>query len=377
MRIEPFQAVYPRLELITSPDMFFGTVKEDYPDYKASGFFRKKETPCFYIYQIRTTTRTYLGMLACASIEDYVEGKIKKHEHTLAPKEQQQLHLLLRRGAMVKPVLLTYEPNELIDRFLRNFIAREAPFMEVDFEQDQQTHLLWEVSAPHDIQQIESLFERYVDACYIADGHHRTSITSTMHKRSVSGHLDGRYDTLLSAFFSSSEVQIIDFNRVVEGLAECSFTTFMALISNLFEIELLENPTRPSKKYEMVMYLNKEWFLLKWKPEVLKQYQDQPVLLDVFLLNELVIKGILGIEDVRSDFRVRYIDGMKGLEGLKEKVLKSEHRIGFVMHPIDMEDFMKISNAEQVLPPKSTWFEPRMRNGLIVQEFRAGNTQTS
>ena len=369
MQINPFQASCPQLEIITSPDMFFGTVKEDYPDYKASGFFQKTGEECLYIYRIKDDFRTFTGIIACVSIEDYAKGLIKKHENTLAAKEQQQLHLILRRKAMVKPVLLTYEPIELIDRFMRDFIERFEPFMQINFEIEKQDHYFWKVKEKAHIDYLAGLFKQHVPHSYIADGHHRTSITSIMHDRSTNGYLKGSYNQLLAAFFSSNEVQVLDFNRIVEGLAECSTTTFMALLSKIVDIDILEIPTRPKQKHEMVMYINREWFLLKWKEEILDRFADEPVLLDVHLLNELIIKDILKIEDVRTDFRVRYIDGTKGLEGLKEKVLKSEHRVGFVLHPIDLRDFMEIADHNKVLPPKSTWFEPRMRNGLIVQEF--------
>ncbi|MCB0640681.1 MAG: DUF1015 domain-containing protein, partial [Phaeodactylibacter sp.] len=271
--------------------------------------------------------------------------------------------------AMVKPVLLTYDPIELIERFIHEYTLKHAPFMDIHFEQEQQQHLFWEIADNHDIQYLTELFEKHVPHGYIADGHHRTSITAIMHDRSLKGHLQGDYGQLLAAFFSSKEVQVLDFNRVVEGLTECSVTTFLALLSKIVEIDVLEIPSRPSGKHELVMFLNREWFRLSWKPEVLERFKDVPVLLDVHLLNELILKDILKIDDIRTDFRVRYVEGNRGLEGLKERVLKSEHRIGFVLHPIAMEDFMTIADHDSVLPPKSTWFEPRMRNGLIVQEF--------
>ena len=370
MHIKPFQAVFPNTDLITSAATFFGTVKEEYPNYVQSGFFSKVAQEAIYVYQIREREHTYTGLVTCAAIEDYLEGHIRKHENPLPAKEQQQIHLLLRRNAQVKPVLLTYPPVEAIDAFTHDLIASKEPFLQIRFEpEEDEVHTFWEIKDDGQIRLIQALFEQYVPYTYIADGHHRTSTTAIMHHRQQNKPGGKLYDRFLCALFPTSELEILDFNRAVEGLNGHSPTQFMALLSSIVQIEPLREVLRPRQKHEVVMNLNREWFALRWKKRILRQYVDEEILLDVRLLNEWILQPILGIDDVREDARLRYVEGTRGLEGTTEKLVKSDDLVGFFLYPVSMEDFLHISDVEQVLPPKSTWFEPRMRNGLIVQEY--------
>lgn len=369
MNLNPFQAIFPKTEYISSADHFFSTVKEEYPEYMESGFFEKSPKEGLYVYQITQQNRSFLGLIGCVDIEDYNSGRILIHEKTLAAKEQQQIHLLLKRGAQVKPVLLTHPKSNNIDSLLRQQIKKSPPFYEVAFELTEERHSFWEIQDGDLIQRFQSLFNKEVPNAYIADGHHRSSVTALMENRTKS--LDDRksYDQLLCAFFPTTELEILDFNRVIEGLNEVTPTFFMAKLSQLFDIEEMPEPTKPTKKHEITLYINKEWYKLTWRKKVLEAYKDEPVILDVTLLNEKVLNGILNIEDVRMDLRVKYVEGPKGLDGIKDKTLKTEQRIGFCLYPVDMNDFIKLSDAGNTLPPKSTWFEPRIKNGLIVKEF--------
>ncbi len=369
MNLNPFQAVFPKLEYITSADHFFSTVKEDYPEYVLSGFFEKSSTAGLYVYQIKQKNRTFLGLIGCVDIEDYTSGNIIIHEKTLAAKEQQQIHLLLKRGAQVKPILLTHPRIDNLDDLLRELTKTKTPYYEVDFDLEKERHTFWEILDGTTIQKIQALFKKEIPQSYIADGHHRSSATALMNDRTKADNEEKSYDQILCAFFPTSELEIYDFNRVIEGLGEVSPTYFMARLSQLFDIEELVVPRKPLKKHELTLFINKEWYQLTWRKEVLEEYQKEPVILDVQLLNEKVLKGILNIEDVRMDLRVKYVEGPQGLEGIKGKTLKNEQRIGFCLYPVDMEDFIKISDVGSTLPPKSTWFEPRIRNGLIVKDF--------
>ena len=369
MRIKPFQAVYPNFDYITSADSFFDTVKVQYPEYKKSGFFNKTAQEAIYIYQIKTDKRVYTGLVACSDIQDFNEGNIKKHENTLSQKEQQQMHLMLSRNATVKPVLLTYPNVDKIKNLIHQTIKKNKPFYTTIMELKQQQHTFWEVSDGALIQKFQKLFEKHVPRAYIADGHHRTSTTALMSER-MKNNSDGKnYDLLLSAFFAVDELEIYDYNRVVDGLNECSMTTFMAKISQVFNVEILAEARKPNKKYEVVMFLNREWFVLTWKQEVLDEYEKESVLLDASLLNEKVMKGILGIEDVRTDTRIKYIEGPKGLEALKERSIRNDSRVAFALYPVELTDLLQIADEGKTMPPKSTWFEPRMKNGLVVHEF--------
>lgn len=369
MHISPFQALYPNLEYITSTDSFFDSVKKEYPEYVESGFYNKSSREALFVHQIRTADRQYTGIIACSDMEDYLRGSIKKHEHTLPYKEQKQLQLLLKRRAVIKPVLLTYPEAPSISQWTRQFIKDREPFLEVRFDSDAEIHLLWEVRDGRHIQEIQALFAEKVPVTYIADGHHRTTSLAILYQRTRKPSLKERYGHLLCAFFPSSDLDIHDFNRVVEGLNQLSLTRVMAEIAQLFDIEMLDEPLRPRRKHEILLFINHEWYRLHWKTQVLEQYRKDPVVLDSHLLNELVLRNILGIEDVRSDQRVHYVAGPEGLEGVWETATSRESCIGFCLYPVKLEEMIALADRDEVLPPKSTWFEPRITNGLVVYEI--------
>lgn len=369
MQIMPFQAIYPNLDFITSADSFFDNVKEEYNEYFESGFFNKTAQEALYIYQIHTKNRVFHGLIACVDVKDFLAGRIKKHEETLSDKEQKQIQLILRRKAAVKPVLLAYPQVDRIHALLSQYAKNKASFFEVEFGKEQSRHIFWEIVDGATIQQIQTLFQQDVPCAYIADGHHRTSSVAALFDRLQhrSNALD--YRQLFCAFFPSSDLEILDFNRVVDGLSDISLTTFMAKLSQVCEIEVLEQAQKPTQKHEMTMFLNREWFKLRWKERVLLAYSAMPAILDCTLLNEKILQPILGIEDVRTDLRVEYIESPRGLDGVRMQTLKKETNIGFCLYPVQLDEVITLANAGQTLPPKSSWFEPRMKNGLIVKDF--------
>jgi uncharacterized protein (DUF1015 family) len=368
MKIKPFQAVYPKLDFLTSPDAFFARVKFEYPEYKKNGFFNKTAQEAIYIYEIEAKHRTYTGLLACSDVQDYYDGNIKKHENTISTKEQQQMQLVISRGAVVKPVLLTYHGVDEINELIYNYKKNNTHFFEISFLEDQQLHRVWEISDATLINTFQALFADKIPQTYIADGHHRVSTLALMHKRIMNKMGYSNFNSVLSAFFPTDQLEVLDFNRVVKGLNGHSPTTFMAKIAQLFDTEII-NLRKPSKKYEIVMFFNNEWFQLTWKKEILASYKNTQILLDASMLNEKVMKGILGIEDSRTDTRVNYIQGVKGLEDFRLTTLKSEQNIGFCLYPVALTDIIAMADMGKTMPPKSTWFEPRMKNGLVAQEF--------
>lgn len=369
MRIKPFQAVYPNFDYITSVDGFFGSVKEQYPGYRKSGLFKKASQEALYIYRISGKDYSYIGIIAGADIRDYAEGKIKKHENTLSDKEQQQMHLMMSRNAVVKPVLLTYPDVPEISSLIKSFTLSNEAFYSARFEKSNELHTLWEVKEGQLIQQFENLFREKVPAVYIADGHHRCSTTSLMYNRLSPKNKEGNCGILLSAFFPASELEIHDYNRVVDGLSDTTLTNFMARLSQLFDIEIMDAPCKPQIKHEIAMFVNKEWYMLRWKPAILKDYEKEEVLLDVSLLDEKVVSAILGIQDVRTDTRIKYIEGPKGVEEVRSRTARSENKVGFILYPATLDDLLRTADANKTMPPKSTWFEPRMKNGLVVLEL--------
>jgi len=369
MNIKPFQAIYPRMSFITSADHFFSNVREEYNEYKSSGFFDKTADEGIFAYQIQAIGKSFIGLVCIIDINDYLEGRIKKHENTLASKEQQQMHLMLKRGAQVKPVLLTYPKVAKIQKLLKKVITEEQPIQRVEFDESNQTHTFWKINDGKIIQKIQELFKDKVPATYIADGHHRTSTTALMYDRTKGTKDEKAYDQLLCALFPTTELEIMDFNRVVEIVGDFSPALFMAQLSKLCNIDVLPRARKPLEKREMTLFLDRTWFSLKWRPEILKALETSHPVLDASLLNEKILQELLYIKDVKTDNRVKYVEGPAGLDGVMAKVMKGENRMAFMLYPVDMHDFIAISDVGKTLPPKSTWFEPRIKNGLIVKEF--------
>ncbi len=369
MEINPFQAVYPNLAYITSADFFFATVKEAYSDYRKSDFFQKSAEDAIYIYQIKTNEKSYTGLIGCATVQDYLNNKIKKHENTLASKEQQQLQLMIKRGAAVKPILVTYPTVDAIEKLITRQIKKIEPFFTISFEDSLEEHTIWKIQEGTTIQKIQDIFAKKVPHVYIADGHHRTSTSALMAEKMKAKRKKGKYDQILAAFFAVKELSIYDYNRVVEGLDDRTMARFMAEISQIFEIKILKKAAKPRKKFELTMLIGEEWFRLKWKKEILDKYKTENVLLDASLLEEEVMKNIMKIKDTKTDHRITYVEGPKGFEHIAKRTRKDENKIAFCLFPVVVEDLFKVADAGAIMPPKSTWFEPRVKNGLLVLEF--------
>lgn len=370
MKLIPFKAIYPNLDLIASSESFFGTVKSQFVEYKKSGFFKKSESESIFVYQLDTKMSSHLGIVACTDINDILTGKVLKHENTLAPKEQQMMNLMLQNQAMVKPVLLAHDKVEEVDALLHEVVQNEEPFFEVNFDEAGERHTFWELKDSEIAQRITKLFKKKVKKCYVADGHHRVKTALILHQTDQKNDMmDTRINSVLSIYFSWDNLKIFDFNRCVEVFQSVSPLQFLVELSHVCTIKKLKKGRKPKKKHEITMLIYGEWYKLVWKKKVLSKHKDRPVLFDTFLLNEYVLKKIVGIEDVRNDFRVKYIDGVVGIPGLKEMVAKSENRVGFCMYPITSQNMKVIADQGLTLPPKSTWFEPRVKNGLLVKEF--------
>ncbi len=369
MHILPFKALYPNMELIPAPEYFFATVREEFPEYHKSGFFRKAPAAGFYIYQIECAHRHYWGLVACVDLRDYAEGAIRKHEQTIADHEQKQMQLVLHRNASVKPVLLTYPHRPTIRQWLEQQAGSSLPMLEVHFEQEQQHHRIWAVHQSENLQTIRTLFLEQVPVAYIADGHHRLATAALVHEKLDTTYDKEKYGVLIAAFFSTAELEILDFNRVVYALEDMDVATFVAKLSQVFDIEILEVAQRPGCKHELTMFLHGHWYRLSWRAHVLAQSASGAGMLDAALLNDWVLKRILGIENVRNDPRIDYVEGPRGLEGLRKRALRDDRNAAFALYPIQIEDLLALADMGEVLPPKSTWFEPRMKNGMLVQVF--------
>jgi len=369
MQIKPFPVIFPKLELVSSPDKFCDEAKNMYQEYSSKGLFREQAQPALYVYRIEAAHRRHTGLIALNPVEDFFAGKVKKHEKTLDEREQHQIRLFLQWEALLKPVLLTYPPSASINEWLDRYARAHKPLFSTHFAKGHQTHRAWAVTDADDIQEIQKLFAAQVHSAYIADGHHRTSTVVLLHEQGAAQYPQYDFDHLFCAFFAADQLNILDYNRVVEALAGSSPASFVARLSGLFNINLLPAPRRPEHKHELVMCLRKEWFSLAWRPEILAEYSADQVLLDAEMLNERVLHNLLGISDVRTDQRIIYVEGNKGVRGIQKQMTQSRDRVGFMLYPVAFDDMMRLADLGESLPPKSTYFEPRLRSGLMVHSL--------
>lgn len=370
MKLIPFKAVYPNIDLIASSDSFFGTVKSQFVEYKKSGFFKQTEQESIFVYKLDTQFSSHIGIVACTDIQDILNGKVLKHENTLAPKEQQMMNLMLQNQAMVKPVLLAHDRVEELESLYQKIINTQQQFFEVHFEETGETHTFWELGDSEIASKITKLFNKKVKQSYIADGHHRVKTSLLLHQTDNKNEMmDTRIKSVLSLYFSWDNLSIYDYNRCVEVFQTVSPLQFLVELSHVCNIKKMKLGKKPKRKHEMTMNIYGEWYKLEWKKKILKKHADHAVLFDTFLLNEYVLKRIVGIADVRDDTRVKYLDGVSGIPKMEEFVSKSENRVGFCMYPIESGNLKVIADKGLTLPPKSTWFEPRVKNGLLVKEF--------
>ncbi len=367
MKIYPFQAIYPNLELIASPDSFFGAVRENYSELYQYGFFHHSAETAFYIIEIQLEDKMHTGLLTCFNIDDYSKGKIVQHEQTIASSEQTMLKLILQRGAMVKPVLLCHPVIKDITREIQKQKKKHRPFLEIDMSSGNNHYKIYQVSEKEG-SHLAELYKTLVPKLYIADGHHRCSVAEKLY------HLQGDkkekdYSLVLSAIFPFDQLDILDYNRTVQLPYHLKLTRFMAEVSKLCYIQALNSPSTPVRKHDMTMCLQDDWYQLTWKEEVLKKYKKLPAILDAHLLDKEILEGIFGITDVRADSRVDYVSGDHGPTKVADKAQASEHHVGFCIYPVQFAELVNVSDHHGTLPPKSTWFEPRMINGMMVKSY--------
>lgn len=369
MRIRPFRAIYPNFDFVASPDAFCEEAKNKFREYRENGFFEQTPGAAFFIYQIETPQRAHTGLIALDHVQDFFEGHIKKHEKTISEKEQQQMELFLRWNAIIKPVLLTHAPVPELARWLQAYARKHNPLIQSHFHKDDQTHRVWPVTDAADIERLQALFVQHVKDAYIADGHHRTTTVALLHERLRDKKPELDFEHLFVAFFAADQLDILDYNRVVEAQNDLSLTQFIVRLSKIFDLETLEKPARPARKHELTMCIQKEWFRLRWKKSVLARQPQEHVTLDATLLNELVFNELFHIRDVRNDSRIAYIEGSKGLDGVRRAAEIADNRIGFVLFPVAFDDLMRMADLGESLPPKSTYFEPRMKTGILAKSL--------
>lgn len=332
------------------------------------GSFVREEQPCYYIYELTMNGRTQTGITACASIDDYAQGIIKKHENTRADKEADRIHHVDSCNAQTGPIFLAYRSNREINDVVEQ-VKKETPLYDFVAE-DGIRHRVWVIHKAEDIQTIEAAFAS-IGEIYIADGHHRaaSAVRVGFLRREAHPNYSGdeEFNYFLSVLFPDDQLMIMDYNRVVKDLNGMNTKTFLEKIQSLFEVsEGSESQIRPEKKGEFSMYLEDKWYLCKIKAA--NQSEDPVGGLDVSLLQELLLAPVLGIGDPKTDKRIDFVGGIRGLQELERRV-HTDCAVAFAMYPTSIGELFDVADAGLLMPPKSTWFEPKLRSGLFIHEI--------
>ena len=323
------------------------------------GDFIEDDKPCYYIYELTMGGRSQTGIVALCAASDYENSVIKKHENTLAAKEQDRIRHISTLKAQTGPIFLAYRRDKEIDAVTDKY-KLTAPVYDF-ISPDGIGHRVWIIDDEEDIRSICGSFDGIEDI-YIADGHHRCASAVK-----VCRELKDRY--FMSVLFPDSELKIYDYNRVVRDLNGLSESRFFDRLRKKYEIsDAGSEPVRPSRKGEMTMYISGRWYTLMIKPEFVV---DDPVSsLDVAILQNEVLSPILNIEDPKTDQRIGFVGGIRGLDELKRLVDSGEYAAAFAMYPTSIDELFAVADAGRLMPPKSTWFEPKLRSGLFINSFR-------
>ncbi|MBR6452253.1 MAG: DUF1015 domain-containing protein [Lachnospiraceae bacterium] len=351
----------------TYDPVVYERASDTYRQMKQDGYFLQDEKPCYYLYELTMDNRSQTGIVCCASIDDYLNGTIKKHENTRADKEADRIRHVDTMSAQTGPIFLAYHADWVLSEIVGR-IKKTQP--ENDFEsEDNIRHRVWIIDGDEEIQMIREAFAK-MDAIYIADGHHRCASAVRVGCKRREEHpgydKDAPFNYFLSVLFPDDELMIMDYNRVVRDLNGHSVLDTIRFLESVGTMTPLKNAAAPSQKGQCSVYLDKQWYRLTFAPQFLS---DDPVDgLDVSVLQEHVLGPFFGIGDPKTDKRIDFIGGIRGLAELKRRV-DTDCAIAFAMYPTQIGELFAVADAKRLMPPKSTWFEPKLRSGLFIHEI--------
>ena len=368
LRIDRAETQFPDT-VDTYDERVYEKAKKLYQDMKEQKIFIQDEAPFYYIYQLTMNGRKQTGIVACASVEDYMNNVIKKHENTREEKEQDRIRHVDTLSAQTGPIFLAYRSKDVINRIVSEVTESTEPIY--DFTTDDGiSHTVWKMEQPEQVNAVREAFDRMEDI-YIADGHHRaaSAVKVSLRRREANPDFDGseEFNFFLSVLFPDDQLMIMDYNRVVKDLNGLTKEEFLEAVGQHFTVSKLSAAKTPEEKGQVAMYLEKEWYLLSASDELL-QIEDAVDSLDVSLLQDYLLRPVLGIEDPRTDDRIDFVGGIRGL-GELERRADSDMKVAFAMYPTSIAELFAVADAGLLMPPKSTWFEPKLRSGLFIHEI--------
>ncbi len=343
----------------------YAKAAENLQKMQMEGVLVRDAKPCYYVYRLTMGEHQQTGLAAAASVEAYDTNRIKKHEFTRPAKEDDRVRQVDALNAQTGPVFLVYPSTVGVDETLAQ-VTESAPDMDVTAA-DGVRHEVWVVDDESIVASLTEAFDA-MQALYVADGHHRSAAGSRVgaaRKAANPQHTgDESYNYFLTVIFPHNQMQILDYNRVIKDLNGLDKPAFLNKITEVFTLEPSDQPVKPAAPAEFGMYLDHQWYRLRLNPERIP-VNDPVARLDVSLLADNLIEPILGIADPRRDSRIDFVGGIRGLEGLEKRVDTGEMQVAFALFPTSMEDLMAVADAGEVMPPKSTWFEPKLADGLV------------
>jgi uncharacterized protein (DUF1015 family) len=346
--------------------------KENLERFTRDGILIREEQPCYYIYQLEMNGKKQTGLTCVSAVADYENNIIKKHELTRPEKEQDRINHIITTGAQTGNVFLAYHAIPDVDTLVENWQKNHQPVYHFNAG-DGIEHTLWIIDNPATIGQITALFATQVPATYIADGHHRAAsaakVLKVLAENGKNIAPDDPAGFFLTTLFPDNQLSILDYNRVVKDLNGLTTAEFISNLDYSFTVANTEKtPVQPSAAHEFGMYLKGEWYRLVAREGT---YTTDPIgILDVTILQNNVLDKLLGIKDPRTDNRIDFVGGIRGLDELVKRVDSGEMRVAFALHPVTIEQLFDIADNGKVMPPKSTWFEPKLRDGLLTHLIR-------
>ena len=368
---------------ITKPEIDFDPILEDhdpevydkavknFQDWQAKGWLKQDGKECYYVYAQTMEGRTQYGLVLCAHTDDYASGKIKKHELTRKDKEDDRMVHVKIQNANIEPVFFAYKDNDILNAIVAATIRQEPEYSFTD--ENNFGHKFWVIDDDKTIDRITRIFRDDVDAFYVADGHHRTAAAARVgaEKKAQNPHHTGNeeYNYFMAVCFPESQLKILDYNRVVKDLNGLTSEQFLETLRKDFTVQ--EEGTEiyhPDHLHNFSMYLDGKWYSLE---ALAGRYDDQdPIgVLDVTILSNLVLDKVLGIKDLRTDKRIDFVGGIRGLGELKRRVDSGEMKVAFALYPVSMGQLINIADTGNIMPPKTTWFEPKLRSGLAIHKL--------
>ncbi|MEO6254240.1 MAG: DUF1015 family protein [Ferruginibacter sp.] len=345
---------------IHAPEVY-DKAKENLDAFISRNILFRENKACYYIYELQMNGKSQTGLVCGSSVNDYENGLVKKHEFTRPEKEQDRINHIKTTGAQTGNVFLAYRNVKDIDTVI-NAWKKRSPVYNFTAEDDIQ-HTVWIVNDDETIEKISTLFKEKVPCTYIADGHHRAASAAKV-RAALGKEAPAGANIFLTTLFPSDQLYIMDYNRVVKDLNGFGIEKFLDRISTNFSVEKADKAFSPAKLHEIGMYLDNQWYRLTSKEN---SYNDDPIgILDISILQNNLLDPVLNIKDQRTDKRIDFIGGIRGLHELEKRVDSGEMAVAFSLHPVTIQQLFDIADSGNVMPPKSTWFEPKLRDGLLT-----------